>query len=336
MADLETLLRESFSAAGEGAPEVAGLAAAAQRRSRRRRTVRAVVGSGAAVAAVSVGLVWVNSSPPAADREVPTTFDSPLGSVPSGWRVETWRDLTMRVPADWGYGDVTQWCVGSPRDGSDIRPVVQRPEGASTDVGCVPQVGYGLVFGTDDVPAGPFPEGAWTGSVTEGHGSAFVIAPTEELGREILGSARAVSEDRNGCWTTAELRDGNRAGPADVVRGGAVCRYDADGWLVQSEHLSAGQAARALDAVRAAPLASADYDCPQAPVRWSTVVLRLGDDALREARVVWESDCPGNNGVFLSGVRRQLTADVLYWALSPGWSGGLPGDVPLPDHLRRR
>ena len=26
-----------------------------------------------------------------------------------------------------------------------------------------------------------------------------------------------------------------------------------------------------------------------------------------------------------------LTADVLYWVLSPGWSGGVEGDVPMPD-----
>ena len=29
-----------------------------------------------------------------------------------------------------------------------------------------------------------------------------------------------------------------------------------------------------------------------------------------------------------------LTADVLYWALSPGWSGTVPGDVSLPSELR--
>ena len=30
-----------------------------------------------------------------------------------------------------------------------------------------------------------------------------------------------------------------------------------------------------------------------------------------------------------------LTADVLYWVLSPGWSGAVEGDVPMPTELRR-
>jgi hypothetical protein len=31
---------------------------------------------------------------------------------------------------------------------------------------------------------------------------------------------------------------------------------------------------------------------------------------------------------------RELTPDVLYWALSPGFSGGFDGTVPLPKQLR--
>jgi hypothetical protein len=31
---------------------------------------------------------------------------------------------------------------------------------------------------------------------------------------------------------------------------------------------------------------------------------------------------------------RRLTADVLYWALSPGWSGSFPAGVPVPERLR--
>lgn len=34
------------------------------------------------------------------------------------------------------------------------------------------------------------------------------------------------------------------------------------------------------------------------------------------------------------GRERLLTADVLPRALSPGWSGAVDGDVPLPDRLR--
>jgi hypothetical protein len=31
-----------------------------------------------------------------------------------------------------------------------------------------------------------------------------------------------------------------------------------------------------------------------------------------------------------------LTPDLLYWALSPGWSGAVPRGVPFPDRLRSR
>ncbi len=60
-----------------------------------------------------------------------------------------------------------------------------------------------------------------------------------------------------------------------------------------------------------------------------------GSGDLGSSRIVFESFCPPANGVFLSGVVRELTAEILYWALSPGWSGGVDGSVPLPDQLRR-
>ena len=37
----------------------------------------------------------------------------------------------------------------------------------------------------------------------------------------------------------------------------------------------------------------------------------------------------------VDGQVRELTPDVLYWALSPGWTGD-GTDVPLPPELRQR
>lgn len=37
----------------------------------------------------------------------------------------------------------------------------------------------------------------------------------------------------------------------------------------------------------------------------------------------------------LPGGSRDLTAEVLHWALSPGWSGGLVGEVPLDGPQRQ-
>lgn len=77
---------------------------------RRRRGAMAVVAAAASVAAVVTVGVVVDSGddphPPAEDRG-----GEPL---PAGWRTEYWRDLTVDVPADWGYG-------GAPvRSGRDL------------------------------------------------------------------------------------------------------------------------------------------------------------------------------------------------------------------------
>jgi hypothetical protein len=41
------------------------------------------------------------------------------------------------------------------------------------------------------------------------------------------------------------------------------------------------------------------------------------------------------HGFSWDGDEHDLTADVLYWVLSPGWSGGVEGEVPMPDMLRQ-
>jgi hypothetical protein len=52
--------------------------------------------------------------------------------------------------------------------------------------------------------------------------------------------------------------------------------------------------------------------------------------------VVWEGAPCADRGVFIDArERRELTEEVMYWALSPGWSGGVDAGVPLPAALRR-
>ena len=99
-----------------------------------------------------------------------------------------------------------------------------------------------------------------------------------------------------------------------------ICRYDADGWLVQSERLSEQDTESALAALSAAPIRQEQPACSGTPgQRYGTVVMGNGRD-LGSVSVVWESDCAGERGVFFSGVVRELTPEVLYWALSPGWT----------------
>jgi hypothetical protein len=47
------------------------------------------------------------------------------------------------------------------------------------------------------------------------------------------------------------------------------------------------------------------------------------------------SGCAVTDGAFDGRVNRSLTEDVVYWALSPGWSRTPPTGVPFPHDLRR-
>ena len=84
-------------------------------------------------------------------------------------------------------------------------------------------------------------------------------------------------------------------------------------------------------ALEAAPTAAGGPGCSPDPTAVVPLVrLRTAD---LHANVDLGGECPTVHGL---GPDRELTADVLYWALSPGWSGTVPGDVSLPSELRRR
>ncbi len=116
-------------AAGVGDPSVSGLADRARSRLRaRRRTTGTVVAAAVAVAAVPVVLALTlpgdapDRSPvsPQTSDSTPSPSPSPDGdAVADGWRVESWRNVTLQVPDDWGYGGGTDWCAA---DGSGSRP----------------------------------------------------------------------------------------------------------------------------------------------------------------------------------------------------------------------
>ena len=54
----------------------------------------------------------------------------------------------------------------------------------------------------------------------------------------------------------------------------------------------------------------------------------------RKVQVFYDAQCPAANGAIINGRRVELTEDILYWVLSPGWLGTVHRDVPLPDPLR--
>jgi hypothetical protein len=234
--------------------------------------------------------------------------------------------------------------------------VVERPGAATRSIRCrEPELAYGVqffdaaVFDAADPPgavvqyewgrgalARLYPNGAWEGVTVLGDVGVRAVTRDEATTRGILGSAHVVEgADENGCSPrlTAVTVTG-----ADLM---SVCRYGADGWLVESERLSGSESAQAWQALTSAPAPSPEAGCqgPGPSAAGEVVVMTLG---ATEFRVAWGDPCdegptgrPGNRGVFVGDERLDLTAEVMYWALSPGWSGVVDGSVPLPDDFRR-
>jgi hypothetical protein len=321
------------------------------RRTRPRRAL--VVASAAAAVALAIGIPAVVSAVggrgPArgaggGDVQRGRTV---ARSVPDGWRVESWRDLTWAVPANWGYGTIDQWCADD--DGVEGRgrlaPVVQRPYGVSTLVGCGPPRGLGIEISVGgaapSVDADDYVGGAAVAQKRFGAVTVTVSTRDEALTDRVLGTVRRFEGlDPNGCPAAG---DPVGVGEGDGVRGPAagllsVCRYArpdperAPGWILdQSEQLSAVSSAQAWTALRAAPAGSGPDADPAECSGWEpeqVVALRTS-----AAEVAWVhvDGCSGRGVELLGDGAHRLTAEVLRWAFSPGWSGAVDGSLPLPD-----
>lgn len=340
MSDIEARLAEGLSGTAERAPHPGDLVTGARDRlRRRRRTTATVVAAALAVAAIPVGLTLAGPQDAADDRRE-TTVSEP---VPDDWRVETWRDLTLRVPPEWTWGSGTDWCSRYP-SATTATPAASRPGRVARTIGCAPTYGYGVHFfepSGGELPPGTegavqqyrgrrYPYGAWIGYASTGLAAVWVVTDSRQLTRQVLDSTEVVAEvDANRCPT----RLGPRTSPWRERM--SVCRYAADGWLEHSELLSPEDSAAAAAAVGAAPRQedTAPPACRDVAWRGPAVVLTGGDVTVQ---VRWQGRCRGvDDGADEMG-HRQLTEDVLYWALSPGWSGAVSGDVPLPDPLRTK
>jgi hypothetical protein len=334
MSDLEQLT-EVLAEEAHAAPSAVGLATAARSRARQRRRTRLV--EAAAAAAVLVGVptaVAVSHDDGGSRSNDGQAADDPqpdLGVLP-GYRAESWQGVTLEVPDTWGYGAMSQWCVGG---GSLDTPLVDRPGGAQTLVLCTPGSSYGVSFGPaegHDVQwpvaaqhSDSWPDGTYVGATTVKDVVVTVAAPDAAVTATVLGSVRAIGPegDPNGCAATVGLD------PPALPSAMSVCRYDAEGALGQSELLTAEDVNKAVSALRGAP--DAADDCQGLGSEASPIVLMR--TAELTARVELGGDCPVVTGLDRP---RSLTMDVLYWALSPGWSGAVVGDIPLPKELRQR
>ena len=331
MSDLEPRLSEALAGTAGRAPHPTDLAAGARNRlRRRRRTTAAVVAAAMAVVAIPVVVTVVggSGSGDGTDRGDSTVADS----LPADWRTDTWRDLSVTVPPGWTYGGGTSWCTSGSLEQAGSR--VSRPGGVIPMIACEPSYGYGVHFSepsSGELPPGTegvvqqyrgsrYPDGSWIGYASTAGAAVWVVTDDRTSTRQVLDSATPVGAvDANGC----PPRQHQEVPVRDQV---VVCRYE-EARLVQSELLSAEDSRSAVAALRSAPIVHRLGDmCGDTPV---TSIRMVG--AGIEGGVV-----PQCRTAYADGENRRMTSDVLYWALSPGWSGALPRGAPLPERLRSR
>jgi hypothetical protein len=343
----EDRLTSALRSAGDDAPDATGLAPAARgrARSRSRRTALTSVAAVVAVVGVIGGVALLGDrnggrgGTPSTDGATETATSEPDTPV-ANTRVESWRDISVTVPAQWGHGYLDDWCA---YDGKGKEPVVERPEGASVDILCGPELGYGVRFfdgsaislayepghiwqygweGENQVKV--YPKDAWLGYQRgSGDNLVWVVAEDRATAEQVIGSFRRnEGVDAYGC----PAREFATAPPSgqDEVR---ICRYGSDQWLQQSELLTGQDAVDAVAALDAAPVQQM-HSCPIREERtWVDVMA-----GSRPGNVQIMAGC---SGVGWGGQWHELTSRILYWALSPGWSGGFDSSVPLPNKLRQ-
>lgn len=336
MTDFETLLRDSLDRGAEQAPSTAGLAEGARRRHRQRRRTTLAAGVAAAAVAVGVPLGVAALHDPAPRTPVAVDGSSPGPvTLAEGWRVESFRDVTLTVPGDWRYGGGTDWCANEGR----VEPgVVVRPGGAVHDIGCTPKYGHGVTFGPESqlrwtYPPGSvwqyepgaeevYPAGSWLGYEKIGTTDVVVVAPDRETAQRIVDSVvRVRGHDPNGCAP----REGDDV--AQGVQGRlSVCRYSGDHWLEESGTVDRDEWEEAL---AEAPSPKGNCGATIAPAYAGRVVVGSGGD-VGSALVVFAQGCESFNIVSLSGREVGLTPRIMAIALGPGWSGSLGEGVPMP------
>lgn len=333
MSDLEQRLTDTLTRHAEDAPDVTGLAGAARRRARRRRSRRAGVALGLVLAVGAAGAVaaWPESErTPAADgANSATTAVDALGRA-SRW--ESWHGVTVKVPDDWGHGSLEGWCA----NGGTTAPRVEVPGGVVPAIGCTPASAYGLTFqivdagGDYEWPVVHQSGDAWPpdNAVGARHVAGVLVtvaAPTADEAQAVLDSVQPIDgRDPNGCPAIAYAGKG-RAEQGTL----SVCRFDAAGHLEQSELLTGADAAAAESAIAAA---TEPADCSVTEQGGTRSLISLTSSSgsafayLGGCRALTQGDRPT--------VGYALTADVLYWALSPGFAGDVTG-LPLPPELRQ-
>ena len=329
MSDLETRLRETLAERAGAAPDGLGLATGARRRWRRRRTTWAVAAAAVVAAGVPLGLSQLTPSSDGSGRiadEPTATSGLPPEVIEMGYRAESWHDVTFEVPADWGYGGATAWCTAGDTP-EEALPLVTRPDSITPAIACSPASGYGVTVGPDvlldpaymagsgevfqyvddDPEQQQLPEGAWVAYATVREVAVTVVTDDESLTRRIVDSVeRFIGRDPNGCPTT--LGEAEAALTTDTYQSFSICHYGRDDLLTASRRLIGTESQVAEDAIFSSPRKTRMVDCPTEDDLSRTALLSSGGYV---ATAVTGAVCEGWNGLFASGVERDLTPEAL-------------------------
>lgn len=285
--EFERRLSESIRRAADGAADATGLAAGARSRlRRRRRTTIAAAAAALVVVAVPVGIQLASGDN---DDGGATVATDPSGDPPARpeTRTESWRDATVQVPADWGYGSLSAWCASG--KGDSPLPVVQRPTTIAPMIACSdPASSYGVQFvdarsimvqANEAVPSQvadgvDYPEGTWSGFKIVGGTMVQVAAPDEKTAMAIYESISLLEgPDANGCpQKLGEAEAGAGKGGDDI----SLCRYSDADELAASALLSASLSEQLLDEIATAPLRQGDSACDPGGGTTNLVLLRGG------------------------------------------------------------
>jgi hypothetical protein len=325
MSDFEGRVTEALRAESEAAPDALGLAAAVRGRARTRRRRVAAIGAGAVAAlVVPLAVVAVGGDDGGDGGDETPVADDDAGQVSTG-RWESWHGLTVQVPDDWQYGDLATYCANG---GSADEFRIGRPGGVLPMILCTPGSSYGVTFQDIDMKATdePFdwpvvtqtgeawPPGTFVGAHGEDGVLVTVAGPDQKAVVEILGTVTAYgATDPNGC--SARVEDDQL--PVSSQRPSmSVCRYDATGTLEQSERLVGDDATSAGEALDG--MTQGDLDCRPADVPGPTIDMYDGE---RDVTIELNGACTVAEGS-PEGI---VDPDVLWWALSPGFSGETTG-----------
>lgn len=355
---LEQLMREGLAARAQQGPE--------REPARRVRRWPAILAAAAAVVLVGALVPFALSQrddgpvPPSADPTTspdPSQDSSEAADPTEGWRVESWHDISVRVPSDWGWGGGPtsgEWTEGNLTDcgaapfvvpGDDAyefvpksSPYVGRPllmtDACFNTVGELPTrvrgdfvlLGSPYRFGVHRLDRGFTAE-----TVEAGELNVTVVTRDPGLRKQILSTVEVGARDPHGC---AAIELGPRPSGPDTAPESIdrmrVCVYGA-GELVWSQVVDAAAAQGYLDAIGRAP----KYSGPDSCRPTHQVLLTIDGTDASGKKEAWTDRVDTDCGRVATGSdERRLTKQVArHWTgggtqayvLAPAGSGEWPG-----------